>query len=52
VELVTDDDPPAFLGRVSLAARVQLLRDDTFASTRDGEPALQVRAPRATGEPA
>jgi hypothetical protein len=44
VELVTDDDPPAFAGAMRLARRVSLLTNDAVACTRGGEPLLAIEA--------
>jgi hypothetical protein len=40
VELVTDDEPPAFLDGLSLAPRISLLRGDALATERAGAPAV------------
>ena len=42
VELVTDDDPPAFAGALRLATRVTLLRGDVVARDRGGAALLRV----------
>jgi hypothetical protein len=42
VELVTDDDPPAFAGALRLAERVSLLATDVVARARAGEPAFAI----------
>lgn len=48
IELVTDDRPPAYLlcgrggGGLTLASRTTLLAGDAFATTRSGEPALEI----------
>lgn len=45
VELSTDDDPPAFAGKLQLAARVALLLGDEIANARGGEPHLVLEEP-------
>jgi hypothetical protein len=42
VELVTDDDPPAFAGGMRLDARVTLLRGDAIGRERGGVPVLRM----------
>jgi len=42
VELVTDDDPPAFAGGLHLAPRVTLLRGDAMSRERGGLAVLRV----------
>ena len=42
VELVTDDDPPAFAGALRLATRVTLLRGDAMSEERGGPAVLRV----------
>jgi hypothetical protein len=42
VELVTDDDPPAFAGGLHLAPRVTLLRGDAMSQERGGLAVLRV----------
>jgi hypothetical protein len=42
VELVTDDEPPAFAGALRLASRVTLLRGDAIAEERGGPAVLRV----------
>jgi hypothetical protein len=42
VELITDDDPPAFAGSMRLAARVTLLAGDTMALERSSAAVLRV----------
>ena len=42
VELVTDDDPPAFLDGLSVGPRVSLLAGDAFATERAGEPVVRL----------
>jgi FHA domain len=42
VELVTDDQPPAFAGNLQLSARVTLVAGDAIASERGGRPRLVV----------
>jgi hypothetical protein len=42
VELVTEEDPPAFMADLRLASRVSLLTGDAFATERSGEPVVLV----------
>jgi hypothetical protein len=42
VELVTDDEPPAFAGALQLAPRVTLLRGDAISEERGGPAVLRV----------
>ncbi len=42
VELVTDDDPPAFAGSLQLAARITLVAGDAIASERGGACVLEI----------
>jgi hypothetical protein len=42
VELATDDNPPAFMGPLTLAPRTTLLGGDAVASTRGGEAVLRI----------
>jgi hypothetical protein len=42
VELVTEDDPPAFDGALRLASRITLLRGDALAAERRGKPHLVI----------
>jgi hypothetical protein len=44
VELVTGDDPPAFMADLSLAPRISLLTGDAFATERSGDPVVLVEA--------
>jgi tetratricopeptide (TPR) repeat protein len=43
IELVTDDDPPAFAGPMQLSPRIGLLAGDAIAAERDGVPQLVVQ---------
>ncbi len=40
VDLVTEDDPPAFAGGLRLAARIGLLAGDAISTDRDGDVAV------------
>jgi hypothetical protein len=42
IELVTDDEPPAFAGSLRLGASVTLLVGDAIATQRGGPPALEL----------
>jgi hypothetical protein len=42
IELVTDDNPPAYAGALQLTPRIPLLNGDAFATERGGEPKLVV----------
>jgi hypothetical protein len=44
IELVTDDDPPAFSGALRWASRATLLAGDAVAAAREGEPVVTVGA--------
>jgi hypothetical protein len=44
VELVTDDEPPAFAGELQLTPRVTLLVGDEIANARGGEPRVVLEA--------
>jgi FHA domain len=44
IELVTEDDPPAFAGSLRLAPNITLLVGDTIATQRGGPPQLEVRS--------
>jgi hypothetical protein len=41
-ELVTNDDPPAFVGSMGLASRVTLLIGDAIAEARGGATVLRI----------
>lgn len=44
VELVTDDEPPAFLAGLALATRVSLLAGDALSTERGGDPVVALEA--------
>jgi hypothetical protein len=41
-ELVTGDDPPAYLAGLTVTGTLTLLAGDALATSRDGEPVLRV----------
>jgi hypothetical protein len=42
IELVTDDDPPAFASSIHWVPRATLLAGDAIAQSRGGAPAITV----------